>query len=142
YGVYPYGGRFDANQAEGVARGQGLKGAGIRPFWMPFYTDYVRAITDLMLNENPAKARTDLETAVKNSINFVLDFADGNNPSGTNAVTLEPNGPQYESTAKSNISVYVQAVLDEYDAASGKQAKLNTIAREYYVALWGNGWEA
>ena len=140
YGVYPAGGQFDANQAAGVSPGIGLAGAGIRPMWMPFYTEFVRAEVELAINGNDGGAQTALEAGIRGSINYVIDFAEGNNPTGTNLVaSLGASGAVPNQAA---IDSYVSDVLTEYNSVSGNQEKLNVIAREFYLALWGNGMEA
>lgn len=139
YGVYPAGGRFDADQAEGVSDDQGLLGAGILPIWMPFYTDFVRAEVELTINNAPGAAALALEDAVRNSITFVIDFANGDNPAGTDAVA-KTDGSDFEPPQE-DIDAYVADVLNIFNTSSGTQSKLNAIAKEFYLALFGNGME-
>jgi hypothetical protein len=138
FGVYPAGGRFDADQAEGVSADFGLQGAGIQPIWMPFFTDFVRAEVELAINSNPAAARTALENGVRNSISYVQNFATGNNPSGADAVAAEDGD---FTPTQAAIDTYVSEVLARYDGGDNS-AKLSILAKEYYLALWGNGIEA
>lgn len=135
YGVYPAGGRFDADQAEGVAEDQGLQGAGIRGMWLPFYTDFVEAEVELTVNNDPGAARTALENAIRGSINFVIDF-------GADAVAAETNGASFVPS-QTEIDNYVNEVLDRWDnQAANDQERLWILGKEYYLALFGNGVEA
>ena len=50
-------------------------------------------------------------------------------------------GTPFEIT-DSTISAYQAVVLERFDAAPTSSEKMRVIAREYYFALWGNGYEA
>ena len=136
YGVYPAGGRFDADQAEGVAQDQGLQGAGIHPMWMPFYTDFVRAEVELTINGDVSPdgpAAIALENGIRNSIDYVINF------SSAAVAATDTSGI---ANPANFVDSYVGDVLTRYAASMGTQSKLNLIAKEFYLALWGNGMEA
>jgi len=112
FGVFPAGGRFDAGQASGTAEDQGLQGAGIQPLWLPFYTDFMRA--EIEETQAAGSGRASLELAINNSIDFVIDF-------GEDALVAAGG------TAPADALI---------------QAYVGVIAKEYYLALFGNGIEA
>lgn len=139
YGLYPAGGRFDANDAVPVTA-QGLasggKGRGCLPILMSSYTFFMLAEYELMLNNNAPQARIYLEQAVRASIDRTMTFI----PSATVAAFVP---------SATGVNNYVNAVLALYDAASPvapnttvKENQMDVIAREYWLALWGNGIEA
>jgi len=133
YGLYPAGGRFDANDAKPVddqKLASGAKGKGILPIMMSSFTLFMQAEAALMLNSNVAGARALLDQATRASISTVLAF----NSSVVNA-SFVPSA--------TGINNYVNAVLvGRYDAASTDDERLDVIIKEYWVALWGNGIEA
>lgn len=146
-GIYPAGGRPDntpiANSVYNVPtqRGQGADGRGISPIWMHPYTDYLKAEI-LARNGNPAAARTQLVTAINNSIQSVKTFADGRGQSVTTSgwSATAWNIAAGTPTAFNNlVNNYRNATTTAYDGAGNK---LDVIGREFYVALWGNGYEA
>lgn len=132
YGLYPAGGRFDANDAKPVTD-QGLasggKGAGILPILMSSFTFFMLAEYELTLNSNPAAARVNLDKAVRTSIDRVMKFIPG-----AVVAAFAPSA--------TGVNNYVNIVLANYDAAATANDKLNVIIKEYWVALWGNGIES
>jgi len=134
FGPYPAGGRFDADQAGGVSSGQGMQGAGIQPIWMSFFTDYLRAEAELTIFGNPGAARTALENGIRNSIDYVMNFSQ-------DAVTAA-GGASFEPT-QSDIDDYVDVVMDRWDnqSANNREKEL-IIAKEFYLAAFGNGVES
>ncbi len=129
YGLYPAGGRFDANDAVPVTA-QGLasggKGRGILPFMLSSYVLFMRAEHQLTKpTPDPVAARALLDQAVRRSIDKVMTF--------NTAATVAGFVPSV-----TGINNYVAAVLANYDGGD----QLNEIAKEYWLALWGNGIEA
>jgi hypothetical protein len=128
-GVYPAGGRIDdnptANRGYNVQtiRGDGANGAGIQPIFMSFFVDFLKAEWYARKGD-PATALTNMINGVNNSITQVRNFA----TSKRQTTTLEPS-----------TSAYLTALNSAYAAATDK---VNVIAREFYVSLWGNGIEA
>jgi len=130
WGPFPAGGRFDADQAAGVSEDQGMQGAGIQPLWLPFYTDFMRAEIAATTGD-AGTARTTLETAIRNSIDFVQGFS-------APAVAAETDGDTFEPS-DADIDTYVNDVLARFDAAASDEERMGTVAKEWYLALWGNG---
>lgn len=130
-GVYPAGGRPDNNSVVNTAynkptkRGDGANGAGIEPIWMAFYTDFIKAEISARRGD-PATAKTQLNTAITNSITAVKAFAVSRGQAVSPA-SLEPSTP-----------AYLTAVNTAYDAAT---LKTDVIGREFYIAAFGNGVE-
>ena len=144
YGLYPAGGKFDASNNQPVdvagALAAGAAGKGILPIMMSFFTQFMKAEYELTLNANPVQARVDLEAATRASITRVITF----NPAQTPTTGAVAN--TFNATAVQN---YVNVVLANYDlvtpiAPNATQAenRMDVIAKEYWVAMWGNGVEA
>ncbi len=137
-GVYPFGGRFDANQGQNVSVNFGGQGAGIQPMWQSAFTDFVIAEYQLVLNNNVANARTSMESGIRKSIAKVIGF-----PATigyTEAIPADFLPGAAVSVAR--ITNYVDKVLAAYNAATTTDARLGIIMKEYYMALWGNGVDA
>ncbi len=130
YGVYPVGGAFDNNLGGEANSNAGLKGAGIQPILLSGFTHFMIAEAELMHNNNEAKSRLALGTAIEHSFNKVADFGDE-----------LAAGTRFEIT-DSTINAYKSVVMERFDNAPNQLEKLRVIAREYYFALWGNGYEA
>ena len=126
FGVYPVGGKFDADQGENVTPGDGLGGAGIHPFMMTSFVDFMLAESATALGTT-GDPRALLERAVRGSIRDVIAF-------GSPAVT----DPSFVPTP-GQINDYVAVVMERYDSSDDK---LGVIMTEYYLALFGNGIEA
>jgi hypothetical protein len=131
-GVYPAGGKIDAKPTtdrtfhEATIRGDGANGAGILPIFMSFFTDFMKAEYMLRKSNDVAGAKTQLATAIANSITQVRNFAISKGQ--TLPAGMEPSTSAYQS-----------AVATKYDAAA---VPMNVVAREFYMACFGNGLEA
>ena len=130
FGIYPVGGAFDEDKGGYTASDLGLQGAGIEPILLSAFTHFMIAEAELLLRNNPSNARASLQTALEHSFNKVADFGQ---PFAA--------GTPFEIT-DSTISAYQAVVLERFDAAPTSSEKMRVIAREYYFALWGNGYEA
>jgi hypothetical protein len=82
--------------------------------------------------------RTLLESAVRKSMADVRGFAMGSLESGA-INTFEASQNFVWAT---EVTRYVDRVLALYDAAANNDERLDVIAREYWLALHGNGIEA
>ena len=131
-GLYPGGGAFDANQFLKVPyvryTDASLAGAGIRPIYLATFTHFALAEGALTLGSN-GNPRDLLETGIRKSMAKVSGFATNNG--------IYTGG--FEMTVN-DINNYVDAVLSEYDSVNN-DGKLAIIAREYFIAAWGNGIE-
>jgi len=132
FGVYPAAGEFDADQHASVSLGMGGQGAGINPIWLSSFTAFLEAEAALTLNiTSKGTPRDLLEAGINSSIEKVMSFP------ATVSVTPDPS----LVPTTTQVSNYVNLVLNNYDAATTDDARLNVIMTEYYLALWGNGVE-
>ena len=136
YGLYPAGGRFDANDATPVSITAGAKGKGILPIMMYSFVLFMQAEYELTLNNNAPGARVLLDLAARESIDRVKTF-------NTSVVTA---GFVPSTTGINN---YMTSVLNKYDLgedlilpSATADEQLNVLIKEYWIALWGNGIEA
>jgi hypothetical protein len=135
-GMYPCGGQFDANQGVSVSLNLGGQGAGIEPIWLSFFTDFIKAESVLALGTN-GDARVLLESGIRKSMAKVKGFN-----TAIGAPTAVP--VQYDTTiiTTAKVNNYVTKVLALYDAAATTDAKINVVAKEYWLSAWGNGIES
>jgi hypothetical protein len=133
WGVYPAGGQFDADQAAAVTLSMGGQGAGINPIWVSTFTRFLEAEAANALGiTTQGDARTLLQQGVQGSIDMVMAF-----PA---TVNVTPD-PAFVPSA-TQVTNYVNKVLNMYDTATSADSRLNIIMTEYYLALWGNGVES
>ncbi|MDC6366517.1 MULTISPECIES: SusD/RagB family nutrient-binding outer membrane lipoprotein [Flavobacteriaceae] len=128
YGLYPIGGAFDADNFTSVVNNQGASGAGIFPLMLSSYVKFLMAESALMSNTT-GDPRTLLEQGVRESMDKVLNFIPGQVDAAFAATDQQ-------------VEDYITYVLGQYDAASSDDERLDVIMKEYYIALWGNGFEA
>jgi hypothetical protein len=157
YGIYPGGGAYDAagTQAEEIAvatasydassgvtlaehirthlstvngntaNSSNLGGAGVGPFLTASFIHFLRAEASLPtpygLGATGNSAQL-LETAIQMSMDKVVDFS---------GIAMNPV----------DVEDYIDEVMTEFNAASG-EGQLAIIAREYYIASFGNSVEA
>lgn len=127
FGVYPAGGRFDDNDADGIDSGDGLDGAGIWPIMMDSYVYFMRAEAALFLGTTDGAAAM-LEQGVRSSMNTVIGFL--------------PNPGDFTNTSDAtDIDDYVTALMASYTAATNDTERMAIIGKEYWLAMYGNGVE-
>ncbi len=128
FGPYPVGGQADDNSTASItSRNIGLRGAGISPIMLSSFVDFMLAETALKINTE-GDPRAYLEAGIRKSIAKVQGFTPA--PQGT-GVNITPTDD------------YVNDVLSLYDAAFPDEDQvMEIIAREYFIALFGNGVEA
>ena len=136
WGVYPGGGAFDNNQFN-RSDGNGtptLDGAGINPIFLSSFTHFALAEAGLDLGVG-VNSRDLLEAGISLSMDKVTNFTGSLDTTDEDDETID-----YAATG-AEISAYTARVMAEYDAASGNDAKLEIVVREWYLASWGNGVE-
>jgi hypothetical protein len=146
WGVYPSGGRFDANVNTGVAQTQGMRGAGMQPIMMRSFVQFMLAEAALTLGTTGV-ARDHYRDGILFSMNDVRTFAvNGNFGIGsappTEATTINTFYPL--ATYEADRDAYLASALAAYDdrvAVSAAEA-MNYVAREYWIASYCNGVEA
>jgi hypothetical protein len=132
-GVYPIGGAFDNDAFEQARMSDNtLSGGGILPIALSSFTHFMLAEASLTLG-TPGSPNEYLETAIRQSMQKVLGFSDGLN-------TVSPNSGINLEASQADVDAYVARVLAEFNDA-GAQEKLAVVAREYFLAAFGNGIE-
>jgi hypothetical protein len=145
YGLYPGGGKFDDGLSNAEVQNNGVdgaQGAGIAPIFQASFTHFNLAEAALTMGVN-ANPRDLLQAGIELSQERVRAFeslVDGSEQ----IASAPPVDVFVENTfpADSLFTDYVDFVLDEYDAAGSDQERLGIVAREYLIALYGNGIEA
>lgn len=145
-GLYPAGGRFDDDSGEPTQNGgeDGARGEGIAPILLSSFAYFMRAEAAFTLGTDD-DPRTMLEMGLRASIDKVFSFTGRQDLSYTVGQDLDGNPISAEEAFlpdDEDIEEYITFVLDQYDAAPSDEEKLNVIMKEYYIALWGNGYEA
>ncbi|MEL6355673.1 MAG: SusD/RagB family nutrient-binding outer membrane lipoprotein [Bacteroidota bacterium] len=131
FGVYPIGGKFDADDCASVQNNgaDGARGAGIQPIFMSSYTHFLLAEAALTIpgvNGDPLEY---LLEGIRQSIDKAINF----DPSQTPA--------DFEPT-QDEIDAYLTTVTNLYNAASNDDERLEVIIKEFFLALHGNGLDA
>jgi hypothetical protein len=166
YGPYPVGGRFDNNSGAAVGSTQGMRGAGIQPIMMRAFVQFMLAEASLTLGITSSTTAVQYYTnGIDNSFTDVRDWAVNgtygttNNPPPATPTPANPGNPDNSTsitaspTEAATINAFYPAATYTADAANYRTAAvaafnssaanaLNYLAREYWVALVGNGYEA
>ncbi len=143
FGLYPAGGKFD-NQIDNDnvlnAGTDGALGDGIAPIWQASWTHFILAEAALTMGTS-GDARQLLEDGINLSMARTRSFE--NKVDGTRILATVPAVVTVEDTylADSLFTQYTEYVMDEYDAAADDDERMAIVAREYLIALWGNGIE-
>ncbi|MBX2899745.1 MAG: SusD/RagB family nutrient-binding outer membrane lipoprotein [Cyclobacteriaceae bacterium] len=150
YGPYPVGGRFDNNSATGVTATVGMRGAGMQPIMLRSFVQFMLAEAGLTLTlTDPLTPRDHYTNGVNFSFTDVRDWS-VNGTFGSTAVAASPNEATTinafypAATYTTDVTNYRTSALAAYDdrlVVSNTEA-LNYVAREFWVALVGNGYEA
>lgn len=128
FGLYPVGGKFDADDGKLATFADGLQGAGIHPLMQSSWVKFMLAESALVLGTAGDPAIL-LQEAVQEALDKVINF-------GPNVVDADLGATEADLTD------YVTEVLDRYAAATTDDERLNIIIKEYYISLFGNGIEA
>ena len=140
YGLYPAGGKFDANDCveSQNAGADGAKGEGIIPILLSSYTHFMLAESALTIG-TAGDARTYLEDGVRLSFAKVKSF-EGRAAYDFGAAAATADSTLIITDAK--VDAYVDYVLNAYDAAASDDARLGVIIKEYHLANFGSAMEA
>lgn len=137
FGVYPVGGTFDNDAPAAMsAANRGANGGGIEPIMLAAYVDYMLAEVHLQLRNDVAAAKSSMTSAAQKHINFVRSW------SLTTAEAPKITAFQSNTAFDDARARYVTKIEADYDAASSTRDRMRVIAREYWIALYGNGNEA
>jgi hypothetical protein len=159
YGPYPVGGRFDANVSQGVCvttsagcSSNGMRGAGFQPIMMRAFVEFMLAEASLTLGTTGSSVAyftqgiddsfTDVrDWAVNGTYNTTAggpDAGTSNAASPNEAATINAFYPA--ATYATDVASYRTAAVAAFNSSAANA--LNYLAREYWVALVGNGYEA
>lgn len=166
FGPYPHGGRFDNNVNVPVTNAAGaplsMLGAGFQPIMMRAFTffmlaeakNYLSGVTNNLTGFTTVADY--LTQAVRVSMDDVYAWS-VNGTLGTNAFGPSPNQQSLVATIFPTVAsfntardTYISRMLnatvgvegmDGFNAQSSADGRMNIIAREYWIALYGNGVE-
>lgn len=135
YGLYPAGGRFDDDSALPVnSPTMGAGGAGLQPIMLAAYVDFMLAEAALTLGTT-GDPKALLQSGIRKHMNFVRSYALGSTQASV------ARGFFSDARWTELVNAYIDHVSEEYDDAATNR-KLNVVAREYWLSLFGNGVEA
>ena len=144
WGAYPAGGRFDANVNAGVSASVGMRGAGFQPMMMRAYIDFMLAEASLYLGTTGVAA-TYFSNGIGDSFDDVRNWAVNGTFNVGAAVPSEGAaiGTFYPAaTYATDRTNYINAAAAAYADQLNNEDRMNYIAREYWVSLFGNGIES
>jgi hypothetical protein len=125
-GVYPAGGRFDADTYENTGLGLGAGGAGVTPIMLASWVDLMRAEV-AMASNNTGAAGTFLQSALTKSVAKVLSFG---SKDPTADATFFPSAVE--------VSAHQAAVASAFNSGNTTD-KWNVLANQTFIAYYGNG---
>ncbi|GHB29698.1 SusD/RagB family nutrient-binding outer membrane lipoprotein [Mongoliitalea lutea] len=135
FGLYPAGGRFDEDSALPInSPTMGAGGAGVQPIMLAAYVDFMLAeAAETLGTTGDAKALT--LSGIRKHMDYVRSYALSTAEAGV-VTSFFPNA-QWNTL----VDNYVNYVSNEWDGAPTGR-KMNLIAREYWLSLFGNGVES
>ncbi len=129
YGLYPIGGRFDDSTFKAVTNTSGAKGAGITPILLASTVDFWRAEMSFITGTGDAKAL--MLAGVQKSFTKVRSF-----------ITRDKDANIAVVPALTVDTTYLADLDAKYTASVSNDDKMETIANELFVTLFGNGIDA
>lgn len=130
WGVYPVGGAFDHDQAEPADEGDGAGGAGIAPYMLSSFVNFMLAEAVLTIPGVNGNAAAYYENGITHSINKVKSFG---TLSGVNLGGMQPTTTE--------INTFISDRVSEFNSANSNE-KMELLMTQYWIALRGNGIEA
>ncbi len=153
YGIYPAAGAFDQDQFQGASSPDtdNLGGVGFLPILTSSSLKFLMAESALVLGTSGDPVVL-LEEAVRASIDKVMNFGSSFTTEILNEIGTpdDPDTPENEMTLlrddfnlnPEDIDNYVTEVIDNYNATTSNEEKLDIIITEFYLATYGNSIEA
>lgn len=148
WGAYPVGGRFDNNAGANVGATAGMRGAGFQPIMMRSYVQFMLAEAALYMTIGGTAAGY-YNAGLTQSFADVRDWA-VNGTYGSSSVGAAPNeaatinafypAATYTADVNAYIALANAAFADRLGVSQNEA--MNYVAREYWIALFGNGVEA
>ena len=145
WGLYPMGGSFDDGRTNSDRLNAGTDGAlggGVFPVLLSSWTHMYLAEAALTMGGVDGDPRELLRIGIEQSIAKTLSFAskiDQTTVIATNPVTVTVG--DVIDGIEATVADYVDFVMNEYDAATTDDERLQIIVREFFIAAWGNGME-
>jgi hypothetical protein len=124
-GVYPAGGRFDANVFSPVGLDDGAQGAGITPVLLASWVDLMQA--EMILDSDPGGAAVFLQAALEKSITKVMSFG-----------SLDSSADSSYFPTGTDVTTYITGVIADFNAGS-TDTKWEIFAKEHLISHYGNG---
>lgn len=135
WGLYPAGHIFDDNTPGPMGTAKlGQSGAGIQPIMLTSFVDFMLA--EVALTLGIGTPQTLLASGISKHIDFVRSWS----LTTREAAKVTAFMPAATHTTRRN--AYLAIVNAEYAAATNDTDRMRIIAREYWIALFGNGNEA
>lgn len=128
-GVYPAGGLYDDGSFGAVGLDLGGGGAGIEPFMLASYVDFMRAEVALT-NGNAPGAAAFIQAGLEKSLAKVLEFDDLD---GSRDTTMDVD----DATA----AAYVADIVAEFLSADPGDDQWNILAEQNWTTQYGGGAE-
>lgn len=125
-GVYPAGGKFDADNFAPVVVGSGGGGAGIMPIMLAAWTDLMRA--EVALSSNNANGASNLiSSSLQKHIAKVQSF--GN---------VDPEADSSFFPTAGEVNAYIASITSSFNGAS-LDGKWEILAQQQFISHFGNG---
>lgn len=128
-GVYPAAGFFDDDSFSNVGLGLGGGGAGIEPFILASYVDFMRAEVRLTQNNAPAAAAL-MESGITKSITKVLEFS-----------ALDTGRDTSFEATPADVTAFINDQVTAFNTAMSGDDQWNVLAENLYVTQYGGGAE-
>lgn len=130
WGLYPAGGAFDRDQASPANAGDGAGGAGIAPFMLSSFVNFLKAEAILTISGVNGDATSFFENGISQSINKVKSFG---SKAGVDLGGMQPSN--------SDIADFISQQVSDFNAATTSE-KMELLMTQYWISLRGNGVEA
>lgn len=128
-GVYPAGGKFDADEYSPAVIGDGGGGAGILPIMLASYVDFMRAEAALASN-NASGASSALNAALTKSVAKVQSF-----------ISVDPTADDSFEPTSGEVSSFISSIVSAFNSANN-DGKWEILATQQFVANFGSGIQA
>jgi hypothetical protein len=125
-GVYPAGGKFDADNFSAVLQGEGGGGAGIVPIMLAAWTDLMRAEVALA-GGSAGTAANFINSSLQKHIAKVQTF--GN---------LDPEADSSFFPTAGEVNSYINSVVSSFNGAT-TDGKWEILAQQQFISHFGNG---
>jgi Starch-binding associating with outer membrane/Susd and RagB outer membrane lipoprotein len=125
-GVYPAGGKFDADNFSAVVVGAGGGGAGIMPIMLAAWTDLMRAEVALKAG-SAGSAASFITSSLQKHIAKVQSF--GN---------VDPDADSSFFPTAGEVNSYINSVVSSFNSAT-TDGKWEVLAQQQFISHYGNG---